>query len=181
MLHAGPVEVSPIPLAPGTWWEYRESYTERVGGLGSTSDDLTRFEVRGSPTRPFLAQSGGFDPASGPIEVGEGWLRIGPWTGEEALPLPLQLGRQGPAGDGGPERWTVVSEESVAVPAGTFLALRCDFLTRRNASTLWIAPGIGIVRETYGEPGVQPDLERVLVRWGRGGEKGRENKNGMRG
>ena len=165
MLHAE-LGASPIPLTPGTWWEYRESYTERVGGLGSTSDDSTRFEVRGSLARPFLIQRGGFDPASGPIERGESWLRIGPWTGEEALPLPLEVGQQGPVNEGGPERWTVATEESVTVPAGNFRALRCDFVTRRSASTLWIAPGIGVVRETYGEPGRHPDLERVLVRWG---------------
>src|SRR5262249_47739862 len=35
---------APIPLQPGTWWEYRESYTEHLaGGLDSTSDDTTRF------------------------------------------------------------------------------------------------------------------------------------------
>lgn len=169
LLQAEPPPVSPIPLVPGTWWEYRESYTERVGEFGSTSDENTRFEVRGSLTRPFLIQSGGFDPASGPIERGEDWLRIGPWTGEESLPLPLEVGRRGPPGEGGPERWTVASEEDVTVPAGSFRALRCDFLTRRSASTLWIAPGVGIVREAHGETGRHPDLERVLVRWGKHG------------
>lgn len=169
LLQAEPGADSPFPLVPGTWWEYRESYTERVGDFGSTSDDSTRFEVRGSPSRPFLIQRGGFDPASGPIERGADWLRIGPWTGEEALPLPLEVGRQGPPGEGGPERWTVASEEDVAVPAGNFRALRCDFLTRRSAATLWIAPGVGVVREVYGETGRHPDLERVLVRWGQPG------------
>ena len=37
---------APFPLAPGTWWEYRESYTESsLRGVDSTSDDVTRFEV----------------------------------------------------------------------------------------------------------------------------------------
>ena len=78
-------------LEPGTWWEYRESYTEHLGEVDSTSDDVTRFEVRGSHDRLFINQKGGADPSPGPVEMGEGWIRLGPWTGEDALPLPLAL------------------------------------------------------------------------------------------
>jgi hypothetical protein len=154
-----------IPLQPGTWWEYRESYTERIGNLDSTSDDTTRFEVRGSPVRPFIRQNGGADPTSGPVEHGPGWIRLTPWTGEDALPVPLELGRSGPPSGGG-VAWTVEGFEEVNVPAGTFTALRCAWRTRTNESVLWIVAGVGVVRETQGRPGQRPEIDRVLVRWG---------------
>jgi hypothetical protein len=155
----------PLPLQPGTWWEYRESYAERLGALDSISDDTTRFEVRGSAERPLLRQQGGTDPGSTPIEIGEGWIRIGVWTGEEPLPLPLEVGRAGPPSEGGPG-WRVEAEEDVTVPGGTFRTLRCALRTRSSESILWIAPGIGVVRETQGSPGRRPEIERVLLRWG---------------
>jgi hypothetical protein len=163
------VAIVPIPLDPGTWWEYRESYTEHLAGLDSTTDDTTRFEVRGSPARPFLKQEGGADPGSAPVEVGDDWIRLGPWTGEDPLPLPLEPGRKGPASEGGPG-WAVEVEEEVVVPAGTFRALRCALRTVAAESVLWIVPGTGVVRETQGIPGKRPDIERVLVKWG--GPKG---------
>jgi hypothetical protein len=154
-----------VPLEPGTWWEYRESYTERIGNLDSTSDDTTRFEVRGSGLRPYIRQNGGADPTSGPVESGPGWIRLTPWTGEDALPVPLAPGRSGPLSGAG-VAWTVEELEEVTVPAGTFTALRCALRTRQNASVLWIAPGVGVVRETQGTPGRRPEIERVLLRWG---------------
>jgi hypothetical protein len=154
-----------VPLVPGTWWEYRESYTEHIGSLDSTSDDTTRFEVRGSSVRPYIRQNGGADPTSGPVESGPGWIRLTPWTGEDALPVPLELGRSGPPSGAG-AAWTVEEVEEVTVPAGTFPALRCALRTRHNASVLWIAPGVGVVRETQGTPGQRPEIERVLLRWG---------------
>jgi hypothetical protein len=157
---------SPIPLEPGTFWEYRESYTERIGEIDSTSDDTTRFSMGGRPGRPFVNQSGGADPSQGPVERGEGWIRLTPWTGEEALPLPLEVGRAGPKAEGG-GAWTVEAEEEVTVPAGTFQALRCALRTWRNVAILWIAPGVGVVRETQGVPGRKPEIERVLVKWGK--------------
>jgi hypothetical protein len=157
---------APIPLEPGTFWVYRESYTQRLGGLDATEDEQTRFEVRGSRARPFILQTGGFDPASAPVETGEGWIRLGPWTGEEALPLPLEVGRAGPRAEGDGEAWTVEAEEEIAVPAGSFRALRCAFRTRGSVAILWIAPGVGVVREAYGPPGARPEIERVLLRWG---------------
>ncbi len=163
------ITIGDIPLEPGTWWEFRESYTEHLAGLDSISDDTTRFEVRGTPERPFLKQEGGADPGSGPIEVGDGWIRLGPWTGEEPLPLPLEPGRTGPPSEGGPG-WSVEAEEEVTVPAGTFRTLRCGLRTRQTESVLWIALGVGIVRETQGAPRKRPDIERVLMKWG--GPKG---------
>jgi hypothetical protein len=157
---------APIPLDPGTFWVYRESYTEHSpDGLDSTQDDTTRFEVRGLPGRLFLNQTGGFDPSPGPVERNHSWLRLGPWTGEEALPLPLEPGRTGPRSEGGGS-WTVEDAEEVTVPAGTFVALRCAFRTWTTVSVLWIAPGVGIVREIQGAPGRRPEIERVLLRWG---------------
>ena len=157
----------PIPLSPGTWWDYRESWTERLGGLDGITDSQTRFEVRGSAESPFLYQSGGDDPVAGPVEVGDGWIRLGPWTGEDPLPVPLVVGRAGPGGEGDPV-WRVEVEEEVTVPAGRFRTLRCAFRTRRQESVLWIAPGVGVVRETHGPPGRRPDLERVLLNWSGG-------------
>jgi len=66
------ITIGEIPLEPGTWWEYRESYTEHLGGLDSISDDTTRFEVRGTPARPFLKQEGGADPRLGSDRGGRG-------------------------------------------------------------------------------------------------------------
>ena len=69
---AGALAASPVPLARGTFWEYRESYTEAHGELDSTTEALTRFEVRGSAERPYIHQKGGADPSPGPVEVGRG-------------------------------------------------------------------------------------------------------------
>jgi hypothetical protein len=154
----------PVPLVPGTWWHYRESWTERLGGIDSITDAETRFEVRGSVEAPFLHQSGGNDPVTAPVETGDGWIRLGPWTGEDPLPVPLEVGRSGPPSEVGPG-WDVEAEEDVIVPAGRFRALRCAFRTRRMESVLWIAPGVGVIRETHGPPGLRPDLERVLLSW----------------
>jgi len=156
---------APLPLEPGSYWEYREYYTEQLGAVAATQDDVTRFEVRGSRAHPFLSQTGGADPSPGPIEQGPDWLRLAPWTGEDPLPIPLEVGRKGPAVEQG-GAWTVEAEEQVEVPAGTFKALRCAIRTHQNESVLWIAPGVGVVRETQGVPGRQPEIERVLLRWG---------------
>jgi hypothetical protein len=40
--------------------------------------------------------------------------------------------------------------------------------TRETESVLWIAPGVGVVRETQGVPGQRPEIERVLLRWSGG-------------
>jgi len=155
----------PIPLSPGTWWEYRETYTERIGALDSIQDDTTRFAVGGRVAAPFIHQSGGADPVSGPVRWGDDWISLAPWTGEERLPLPLEPGRAGPPPAPGLEAWTVEERQSVTVPAGTFEALRCALRTRRLHSVLWIAPSVGVVREQHGEPGRRPEIERVLLRW----------------
>src|SRR5688572_5216403 len=96
----------PIPLERGTFWEYRESYSEPRGEIDSTTESLTRFEVRGTGERVFIDQKGGADPSPGPVEVGDGWIRLAPWTGEDALPLPLEVGRAGPQVEGS-GAWTV--------------------------------------------------------------------------
>jgi len=160
------LSVSPVPLARGTTWEYRESYTEVLGEVDSTTEEVTRFEVRGSPERPYISQSGGADPSPGPVEAGEGWIRLTPWTGEDALPLPLEVGRSGPRSEGG-TAWTVEAIEEVTVPAGTFSARRCTLRGPGIESVLWIAPGVGVVRETQGSGrlGRKPEIERVLLRW----------------
>ena len=161
---------SPIPLERGTFWEYREYYTEAKDEIDSTTDETTRFEVRGTAERPFIQQTGGADPSPGPVESGEGWIRLTPWTGEDALPLPLEVGRAGPSSEGR-AAWTVEAEEEVSVPAGTFRALRCAFRTPGALSLLWIVPGVGVVKETQGTgtPGRKPEIERVLLRWVKGG------------
>jgi hypothetical protein len=99
------------------------------------------------------------------VERGDGWIRLAPWTGEDVLPLPLSVGRRGPAAPGAPPGWAVEAEEEVHVPAGTFRARRCAVRTRQVESLLWIAPGVGVVRETHGVPGQRPEIERVLLRW----------------
>lgn len=160
---AGP---SPVPLDRGTVWEYRESYTEPRGEVDSTTEDVTRFEMRGSAARPYLVQTGGVDPSPGPVEMGEGWIRLTPWTGEDALPVPLEVGREGPRPEGG-AAWTVEAQEEVTVPAGTYQALRCVLRGPGALRTLWIAPGVGVLRETQGSgaPGRRPEIERVLLKW----------------
>jgi hypothetical protein len=159
----------PIPLEPGTWWEYRESYTERIGLIDSTEDDTTRFAVLGSAQAPFVHQSGGADPVSGPARWGDDWISVAPWTGEDQLPLPLEPGRSGPPPGPDLEGWAVEEREIVTVPAGTFEALRCALRTRRLHSVLWIVPNVGVVREQHGSPGRRPEIERVLLRWSGGG------------
>ncbi len=166
------VLATPFPLAPGTWWEYRESYTETKRGVDSTTDDVTRFSVRGPIARPFIVQTGGVDPVSGPVERGEDWIRLSPWTGDDRLPLPLEPGRA--AVDEGGVGWRVEDVEPVTVPAGTFDALRCAFRTRTQVSILWIAREVGIVRETQGRPGAHPEIDRVLLRWSGAAARPRE-------
>jgi hypothetical protein len=155
--------VPPFPLSPGLWWEYRESYAERIGALDSITDDTTRFEVRGTAAQPFLHQSGGADPGSGPVEIGEDWITLGPWTGEDPLPLPLEPGRT--TSDTTAAGWRVEAEEEVEVPAGTFRSLRCALRTRESVSVLWIAPEVGVIKEVQGTPDRRPEIERVLVDW----------------
>lgn len=155
----------PIPLEPGTWWEYRESNTESLHGVYSTSDEVTRFDVRARRSGPYLEETGGADPFSGPVERGPDWIRLGAFTGEEPLPLPLEVGHAGPPSEGGPG-WSVEAEEEVTVPAGTFKTLRCAIRTWRTLSILWIAPGVGVVRQLEGAPDSPPELERVLLRRG---------------
>ena len=171
LLLAQAAALAPFPLEPGRFWEYRESYTEELNGVSSTTDETTRFEIRGRPGRLVLEQTGGADPSSGPIEAGDGWLRLGAWTGEEPLPLPLEVGHAGPRaeGEGGGPGWKVEAEEEVTVPAGTFTAFRCAVRTWRSVGVLWIAPGVGVVREIQGTPGARPEIERVLLRRGGGG------------
>jgi hypothetical protein len=157
---------SPVPLTRGTVWEYRESYTEAQGEVDSTTDSVTRFEVRGTTDRPYINQTGGADPTPGPVEAGEGWIRLTPWTGEDALPLPLEVGRSGPGVEGG-SSWTVEAEEEVVVPAGTYRTLRCALRAPGSVSVLWIVPGVGVVKEIQGtgRPGRRPEIERVLLKW----------------
>lgn len=155
--------VDPIPLKPGTAWIYRETWREDRGGLDEVTVSETRFEVRPG-RRPFLRQSGGEDPASGPAESGPGWLRLPPWTGEDALPLPLEPGGEGPVAEGSSSRWICSDFEEVSVPAGEFQALACGFSADGREARLWIALGVGVVRETEGPRGRRPDLERVLLR-----------------
>jgi hypothetical protein len=154
----------PLPLEPGTWWEYRESYTESLNGVYSTSEEVARFEIRARRRGPYLEQTGGADPTSGPIERGDQWIRMGAFTGEEPLPLPLEVGREGPSEGGA--GWKVEEEEEVTVPAGAYRALRCAIRTWRSVSILWIAPGVGVVRQIEGAPDAPPEMERVLLRHG---------------
>jgi hypothetical protein len=156
--------VTAVPLQFGNWWEYRESYSEHLGEVDAITDATTRFAVTGGPRRWFIDQRGGADPSPGPVESGDGWIRLAPWTGEDALPLPLEVGRTGPLSEGG-QGWTVEAEEDVEVPAGTFRALRCALRSHANESVLWIAAGVGVVRETQGKPRLRPEIDRVLVRF----------------
>ena len=160
------VEFVAIPLKPGAFWEYRESYAEGMGEIDSISDEITRFEVRGTAGHLVIRQTGGADPASGPVEEGEGWIRLTPWTGEEALPVPLEVGRSGPPSEAGVAVWRVEAEEEITVPAGTFRALRCALRTPTTVAILWIAPGVGVVKEQQGTPKARPQIERVLLRRG---------------
>lgn len=154
----------PFPLENGAFWVYREAYAERRGAIDAITEEETRFSVRRSPRQIVIVQTGGADPAgSTPVEVGDDFVRLGPWTGDEALPLPLELGKSGPVEDDR-AAWQVEARETVEVPAGRFEAFRCALRTWRTESLLWIAPGVGVVRETSGTPGQRPEIERVLLR-----------------
>jgi hypothetical protein len=156
---------SPIPLAPGSFWEYQESYSEQRGDVAATEDATTRFLLTRGRNGLFLVQRGGADPVSGPVELGSSWLRLLPWTGEDALPLPLEIGRAGPGSGDDHPGWKVEAEEEVTVPAGVFRTLRCAIRTSSHVSLLWIAPGVGVVKETHGAPRRRPEIERVLLRF----------------
>lgn len=162
-------EDSPIPLRHGSFWEYRESYAQQRGEVAATTDETTRFEMHSGRRGFYVAQKGGADPVSGPVERGDGWIRLLPWTGEDALPVPLALGGVGPGSSADHDGWKVEAEEDVAVPAGAFRAFRCAIRTWTQVSILWITPGVGVVKETHGTPGRKPEIERVLLRWRRGG------------
>jgi hypothetical protein len=166
---AAPASLSPIPLAHGNFWEYRESYAERHGAVDAIDETTTRFEMHRGRRGYYVAQQGGADPASGPVEEVEGGIRLLPWTGEDYLPVPLLPGRVGAGSSADHGGWRVEAEEEVTVPAGTFKAFRCSIRTWSNVSLLWIAPGVGVVKEAQGSPGRRPEIERVLLRWRRGG------------
>ena len=154
----------PFPLDNGASWVYREAYTEKRRGLDAITEEETRFEVRHGPRQILVVQSGGADPAGAvPVELGPDFVHLGPWTGDEALPLPLEVGRSGPAEEDR-AAWVVEALEGVNVPAGAFTAFRCALRTWRSESLLWIAPGVGVVKETIGVPGQRPEIERVLLR-----------------
>jgi len=156
----------PFALGPGTWWEYAETYTIDLDGVDASTDERTRFQVRrGRRGALYIHQEGGADPVSGPVEIGRDSARLTPWTGEQALPLPLTPGRDAPSGGEGGVLWTVEGWEEVDVPAGRFRALRCAWRSYLNVSLLWIAPGVGVVREEQGTPGRRPEIARVLLRW----------------
>jgi hypothetical protein len=156
----------PFPLAPGAWWEYTETYTVDLDGVDASTDERTRFAVaRGRRGALFIWQNGGADPASGPVEMGRGWVRLPPWTGEQGLPVPLLPGTAGPGDTDGAARWRVEDWEEVSVPAGRFRALRCAWRSPENVSLLWIAPEVGVVREEQGVPGRRPEIARMLLRW----------------
>ena len=161
-------EDSPIPLVHGSFWEYRESYSEQRGEVAASEDATTRFEMHRGRRGFYVAQKGGADPVSGPVEVGPGLIRLLPWTGEDALPVPLVPGQVGPGSSADHAGWKVEAEEEVTVPAGAFQTLRCAIRTWTQASILWIAPGIGVIKESQGRPGRRPEIERVLLRWRRG-------------
>lgn len=156
----------PFPIEPGaSWWVYREAYAERRRDVDVITEDETRYEARGTRRLVLVVQTGGADPAgAAPIEIGEGFIRLGPWTGEEPLPLPLTLGASWAGDEEGRAGWMVEAEEEVSVPAGTWKALRCALRNWRSESVLWIVPGIGVVRETEGAPGQRPEIDRVLLR-----------------
>jgi hypothetical protein len=61
------------------------------------------------------------------------------------------------------------AEETMEVPAGIFRSLRCALRGPGSESVLWIAPGVGVVRETQGSgrSGRRPEIERVLLKWAR--------------
>lgn len=154
----------PFPLENGAFWVYREAYAERRGTIDAITEEETRFAVRRTPRQVLIVQTGGADPAgTTPVELGDGFVRLGPWTGDEPLPLPLEVGRRGPAEDDR-AAWLVEARETVEVPAGRFDAFRCALRTWRSESLLWIAPGVGVVKETSGTPGQRPEIERVLLR-----------------
>jgi hypothetical protein len=169
LAQAAAAEDSPIPLVSGSFWEYRESYAEQHAGVAAIEETTTRFAIHLGRRGFYVTQRGGADPASGPVERGDGWIRLLPWTGEDALPLPLELGRVGRGSSAEHEGWKVEAEEEVTVPAGTFKALRCAIRSWTQVSLLWIVPGVGVVKETQGAPGRIPEIERVLLRWRRGG------------
>jgi hypothetical protein len=154
-----------FPLESGTWWEFRETSREKVGALWSATETVTRFVMRGAGQNLHLHQDGGLDPTPGPVEWGEGWIRLGPWTGEEPLPLPLARGATGPGLAPDLAGWHVEDEETLIVPAGEFHVFRCALRTPEQESILWIAPGVGVIRDTHGTPGEPPYLERSLLRW----------------
>jgi hypothetical protein len=164
LLAAALAQAPPFPLDPGAFWVYREAYAERRGAIDAITEEETRFEVRRTARQLLVVQTGGADPAGTvPVELGPDFVKLGPWTGEEPLPLPLEPGRSGP-GEADRPGWVVEETEQVAVPAGVFIALRCALRTWRSESVLWIAPGVGVVKESMGTPGQRPEIERVLLR-----------------
>jgi hypothetical protein len=144
---------------------YRESYSEHRGEVAATEDSTTAFHLHRGARGLFLSQRGGADPVSGPVLQGPGWLKLPPWTGEDALPVPLAVGEVGPGSSDDHHGWKVEALEDVAVPAGEFRAFRCAIRTWTHVSVLWIAPGVGVVKEVHGAPQRRPEIERVLLRF----------------
>jgi len=143
-----------LPTQPGTLWVYLSSDgLKRIESLRSLEADGKLLfdveELRGTEClRRFSYESG--------LE-GDRWVRRGPDGDEVILSPPLQPGTRWRWGQSEQVELEVLSSsERVQVPGGTFSS--CLKLRKRAGDRdtyLYLAPGVGVVRETTLEDGAE--------------------------
>jgi hypothetical protein len=143
----------PFPLTVGDTREYEwragdkgeEAYTDVVTRVDGQKDASTRVTVRrsypkGTPSSTVIGVSAG-----GLTRVADGDLQLA--KPQVLLKLPAEVGTEWEEGE---TKYEVTAVEEVAVGAGKYKAAKVEMSTKGGKTTLWFAPGVGLVRMTSG-------------------------------
>ena len=120
---------------------YRVSLGREVGGRPAGTAQIFEVSAKGV----FRLTSGGVETKTPYMVLKLGVKEGESWTSELDIP-----GRGGLDGTTGKTKHTLGQEEEIEVPAGKYKALRVESESDNNGttskSTIWIAPGVGIVK-----------------------------------
>lgn len=141
----------PFPIVEGTRFTFRGHSGDRVFDAWETK--LTVID-RGTSRLQYLPHNDvatiftkeGFQVDASGISI-SGDSFDGPIEPVLAIPFPFAPGDGHVVPSLFPETYTVVAQESVTVPAGTFDAWRISIQDKVNPpAAVWIAPGTGVVK-----------------------------------
>ncbi|MBW3622495.1 MAG: M48 family metalloprotease [Armatimonadetes bacterium] len=137
-----------IPLRPGSRWTYRA-----VGAGGQVQ--RSEWRVTGLvPDSPGAVQ----------LEISlPGAVDLDPWARVTAQGMEFRLRPNDPDSAwklDTPLPATVMAEEEVTVPAGTFRCARVEKPAGEGHTvTLWVSPGVGVVKRRFQPSGLTEELE----------------------